>query len=130
VHLRFKIFQAFYFRLLFSRVLLNHFSISTHFLQEMQFFLLFFFFFRTCFGLLLLLHTFSYRNHSNIKMFSSLRTRVLVFNFLLPFILFKILSFFQNIFQCKSKERIFKSSLTYSTLKYYFFSILSATDSV
>lgn len=69
------------------------------------------FFFYTFFSRLYLLHSFRYRNHSNFKMFSSLRTLFLVFSIFLPFLLFKIKKFFSRFFlQCKSIEEIFKSS--------------------
>lgn len=56
------------------------------------------------FGLLLHMHPFSHRNHSNVKMFSTFRTFILVFNFLLLLIRFIILSFFQHFFPIEINE--------------------------
>ena len=83
-------------------------------------------FLRKIFGHLLLLHTFSYKIHSNVKMFSSLRTFVLVFNFSPPFTVFKILSFLH----WKSMEQSLNPLQASPTSKCYCSHILSPTDGI
>ena len=73
--------------------------------QEMPFLVYYSYFFRTFFGTYLLLHTFSYRNHSSIKTCVSIGNGVLLLLLFIPFILFKILSFFQLFFNIKVNER-------------------------
>ena len=66
------------------------------------------FFFRTFSGIYLLLQILSYSNHSSIKMFSFLRTLLLVFFFFLPFILLEIFNFFCKIFPIHPYGDFFK----------------------